>query len=474
MTTRVPRATGNRAVLTAGLVGATLLAAYTGVQLTSGASRTASVLPLVAVCALGLLALALTRFTVFLVAVLAVRSSLDAAKLEGSLDVNRQAGTAPASTWLDPGAILGVLFVCAAVVWLATRPSRTAPARALPVAAAAFVGAGALSLAGSGAPATTAGEVVRLVAAIVMIFVVERVVADDPRRRSLVLGAVLAAAIPPVLMTAYQVLTGTGLADVHGTRRPHGTFWHPNVLGMFCALLLVMAVALAAHARGRTRAVLVVTIAVLGAALVASAARGPWLAALAGLVVVALIQDRRLLPALAACLAGVVLLVPSVMSRIGELSTPYGAADAPESSLAWRFTHWGDALGLVPRNPVTGTGLGTARLQLGREIHNDYLRALVETGVLGLIAYVALFAALALTARRALRATSGRSRSIPRGIAVGFTGCLVTLMVIGVADNVMTSVVVLWYFAAFAGLAMNVAAGDGHPSLPRLERKTRE
>ena len=61
---------------------------------------------------IGLLALALARFEVFVLAVLASRTTLDAFKLGG------------AATIPDPAALLGILFIGVSVIWLITETRR--------------------------------------------------------------------------------------------------------------------------------------------------------------------------------------------------------------------------------------------------------------------------------------------------------------------------------------------------------------
>ncbi|MEZ0074726.1 O-antigen ligase family protein [Planotetraspora sp. GP83] len=461
---RVPVEKG---LVAAGLV-AVVLAVYSGVVFASGGSRTAVVLPVALAMAVALTVVAFSRFTVFLVVVLVVRASLDATKLASMGDTVDAGGGQPTSSSLfDPSSMLGVLFICAGLAWLVVQERRLPEARphpALPVAAAAFFGASLLSLLGSRAPAVSVGEVSRIGAFLIMIFVVERLVADDPSRTVPLLGAALVSGVIPVLVTIYQVVTGNGLVDLDGLMRPVGTFWHPNPLGEFCYTLLVMGVALLWHVRGRTRIALLLLLAGLGAALLATAARGAWIAALAGVVVVGLLQDRRVIYALGLIVAGVLVAVPSVLQRFSDLSQAYTPGGREANSLVWRLDHWFEAVDLLPDNPVTGIGLGTTRLVLYKEVHNDYVRALVESGVVGLLAYLGLLAALFVTARRALRVTSPRAGapavSLERGIAVGFTGCVVALSVSALSDNIMTAVAVMWYQAAFAGLALHIGAPE--------------
>ncbi|MFC7582733.1 O-antigen ligase family protein [Nonomuraea antimicrobica] len=374
------------------VLGAAAVAVLTGAQVAAAASRAAVVFPVVAVGLALLVYLAVTRFAAFVGATLAVRASLDTAR--GTLDTRVVGDYSELPAWLDPGTAVGVLFLVAGLAWLAAQPWKGVHPAIL-----AFLGVAGLSTLGSYDPATSAAELLRLATWLLMMVVVGRLTSEEPALRGPLLTAVFAAAVPPVVLTVHQVVTGADQAYVHGVLQPHGTFWHPNGLGLFCMLLALMGVSLLWWSRGRARLLLAVVVAGLAFALVASEARTAWLGAVAGLVVVAIAQDRRLLAVVG--LAGVAAAVV-LPSSLGESRTDAGYAG---NSVVWRFDHWEQALGLMERNPVTGTGLGTTKMLIIKEVHNDYLRAAVETGLLGLIAYLALLVTLALIAARALRAT---------------------------------------------------------------------
>jgi putative inorganic carbon (HCO3(-)) transporter len=117
---------------------------------------------------------------------------------------------------------------------------------------------------------------------------------------------------------------------------------------------------------------------------------------------------------------------------------------------------------LANRNPVTGIGPNMTQHQTAeaKKPHNDVLRAYVETGVVGLLAYLVMVFLLLHTARLALRrAPPG---SLERGIAVGFAGCAVAFVAVSLASNVISNVVTLWYFVAFAAAASAVARRPVH------------
>ncbi|MFI9553895.1 O-antigen ligase family protein [Nonomuraea endophytica] len=420
------------------ILGAAALAALTGAQLAASSARVAVVIPLAAAGLAVLAYLAVTRFALFVAAALAVRASLDLAK--GTLDTRTVGGAAELPLWLDPGTLLGVLFLLAGTVWLAVQPRIS-----VRPAIVFFFCVAALSAVGSSDPVTSAGETLRLAAWLLMIVVVACLVRQDRELVGPLLTAVFVAAIPPIALTLYQVVSGSDQAYVHGVLQPHGTFWHPNGLGLFSMLLLLMSLSVLPWSGSRL--VMGVLLAGLAFTLVASEARTAWFGAVAGLIVVALLQDRRIWFVIGLAGAAAAVILPS---SLGESRTEAGFAG---NSVVWRFDHWQQALGLMERNPVTGTGLGTTKLLIVKEVHNDYLRAIVETGLLGLAAYAALLVTLALAAARALRTARA---GIDRGVAVGLAACVAALAVAALADNVMTSVAVMWYLAAFAGLALGI------------------
>ena len=50
----------------------------------------------------------------------------------------------------------------------------------------------------------------------------------------------------------------------------------------------------------------------------------------------------------------------------------------------------------------------------------------------------------------AVRSVRRAPPGLPRRVAVGFAGCVAAFLVVSLASNVVSQVVLLWYFAAFA------------------------
>src|SRR5262245_17243026 len=285
---------------------------------------------------------ALYRFEAFMLGALVVRSSLDV--LGGS-----------GSRATEPATLLGGLFIAAALTWLFVNRARLHRPSPLTWAALAFVAAAALSLPAGVAPGRGLVELVRITGAALLLVMVEQVVRGDPARRRLLL-ALAASAVLPLAVLASQYVTGTRAAVRGDVSRFAGTFNHPNPFGAYLGLLLITFLAVRATAGGRRRAVFTAGAAACGVGLVATYARGAWVGAVIGVVVVAARVDRRLLARLAVIVVAVLVLVPSVGARATDLGAQRHLSGTAGDSLTWRLDYWGQVLDLAD-NPVTGIGL---------------------------------------------------------------------------------------------------------------------
>jgi putative inorganic carbon (HCO3(-)) transporter len=212
---------------------------------------------------------------------------------------------------------------------------------------------------------------------------------------------------------------------------------------------------------GRARAALGALLVLSLGFLVLTNTRGAIIGTALGLLVVALLhRSARLLVVLCVAAVAAVALVPAVGERFAQLSAAREVGGDPTgNTLAWRMAYWSEIVSLANQNPVTGIGPNMTQraTEEAKKPHNDILRAYVETGVLGLLAYLALLLMCLHTAALALRrAPPG---TLARGIAVGFAGCAVAFVAVSAASNVISNVVTLWYFVAFAAAASAVARG---------------
>jgi putative inorganic carbon (HCO3(-)) transporter len=449
---------------TALTVAAALLAAATAVVAAlamDGGHRMRVVLPLAAAAGVLVAVLALTRFAAYVLLMLAVRSCVDLFKLSGpTAGTGSDGGSVRV---LDPSTLVGVLFLVAAGLWLAAQFRARGRLNSSPLGVALLlVGAtGAVSALGSARPQSSALDVLRVLTVVAMFLVLEQLLPDDRAVRRMLL-AVYASLVLALGYTIVASLLGSPPSEVKGSFvRISGPFSQSTTFGRYLMFLVVFGFGVYRFLRGRARLALGVLLVVSLGFLVLTNTRGAIIGTALGLLVVALLhRSARLLAVL--CVAGIaaVALVPAVGERFAQLSAVRDVGGDPTgNTLAWRMAYWSEIVSLANQNPVTGIGPNMTQraTEEAKKPHNDVLRAYVETGVLGLLAYLAMLLMCLHTAALALRrAPPG---TLARGIAVGFAGCAVAFVAVSAASNVISNVVTLWYFVAFAAAASAVARG---------------
>jgi O-antigen ligase len=191
----------------------------------------------------------------------------------------------------------------------------------------------------------------------------------------------------------------------------------------------------------------------------------------AGLIVIGFIQSKKLVGLVVLGIVAAPLLIPGIGARFADLSETTQANGTPSNSLSWRMEYWQEAIALAKDSPVVGIGLKmvASDTEEGKQPHNDFVRVYVETGVLGLIAYIALIVTFFLTARKALRVTQRRIGELDRGLAVGSAAVALVFLTSGLVANVISQVVLLWYVFAFAGIAVAITRDAEAGAVPAVE-----
>lgn len=455
-----------RSLHVAGLaVVAVAISIGTAVLATRGASTLALISPAAAAAGIGLVVLACWRFEWFVLCVLSLRTLVDVTKIRPTASqLTPGISQPPTAVSSGPAAsALAVLFIVVATVWLLVqRRGRPAMRLTAPDAAFAFfVTACLLSTLGSVSRTGTLTESARILAAVLMFVVLQRLLTEVGQVRR-VLIACAVAFVAPVGLGIIQALTGGGYV-IGGVSRIVGSFLHPNTFGFFLTMFILMAVALLPHTPVRASWLLCAGGVVCSVLLLLTYSRGAWVALVVGLVVLGVLQTRVIFVVMIAG-AAVSLAVPSVLSRITNLASTTTTTGSSGNSLIWRLTYWTQISVLNRNNPVTGIGLKSTKFltDQSKAPHNDFLRAYVETGALGLLAFLVVLAVLLTIAHRALRTTTS---GLPRGVAVGFAAVLAAYLIDSLGDNLLSEVVVLWYFYAVAACAAAISTWRSPPAL---------
>lgn len=390
-------------------------------------------------------ALALGRMQLFVLAVLAVRTVVDIGKLA---DVGTSA--------TDPSSLLSLMFLGASITWIVANRRLPRVRSRLRTAILVFLAANAISIVASSNVPLSVFEFSRIASVAMMFLVVDRLVELDPGFARRVIATVALSCVAPIALTLATTLDGGQLAKSKGGfDRLTGTFEQANSFSRYLMFVLILGVACFVHVGPRVR-IAVGTMIVAGTAmLLLTYTRSSWLALVAGLLVVAWYQHRRAI--LAALAIGIVIasVVPSIGDRVSDLDDDRDVEGSAPNSFVWRMEYWADIIPLANESPVIGLGprITQERTEFAKQPHNDFVRAYVESGIVGFFAYLFVLWNLATTARAALRSPT---RGLDRGVVVAFAGCVLALVVVSFVANVISQVVVLWYFFAIAAVANQI------------------
>lgn len=426
----------------------------------TGGSKLLMIVPIACFAGLGLVLLGVVNFEAFVYATIVLRSSMDIVKPSSTSTGTAGVATAAASG-LDPAGGLAVIFILMAFFWYLTRKRerRVAPRASIHrVCLILFAGAGYLSIIDSGSFSVSLLEAIRVTAVVVMLAVLEVLLVDRDSIKRLI-GAIYVSAVIPVGLTMFNVVFHHAQFTSGGFDRYQGTFSQPNPFAIYLTMLIVMGAALFPHLTIRKRILMLALLVGCVISLYFTYTRSAWIACIIGLFLVAYLGRRRLMLGI---MIGSMLLslvaVPSIAQRFADLGQSTNASGTASNSLTWRFDYWGQVLPLANKDPITGIGLKMSSFETSqqKEPHNDFLRAYVETGVVGTIAYFLLLWSMGAVARQSVRFTRKRFGSYEHSIAVGFAGCVIAFVLISLVSNVISEVIVLWYYVAFAAAAYAV------------------
>ncbi len=332
---------------------------------------------------------------------------------------------------LGPGDILTLGFFGGVVWYLASkaRAGELAPLWRAPtvVPVLAFLGLAGFSLLYSQEATLGARDILKFASAYSVYLLL---VADPPdaRRLRLLLIGIAVGSVVPIAVGLGQILTGAAeVNEYQGWSRVQSVFVDPNTYGFYLVTVLAAAWALRGQVSAKARAWLDVLSLAAFASVFLTLSRNS-VAALAILVVVIGIRQRKILITAVLVTAVVLLAAPQVGSRGTQVITSEAAStegrvrqgeNAQRTSLTGRVEIWGDGLELWRQRPLLGVGFGGTTVAVGHNAHNDYLRSLVEAGLVGIVCFGAAMVSIVLLGRR----TGAGREDAPRalmGLTLGY------------------------------------------------------
>lgn len=262
--------------------------------------------------------------------------------------------------------------------------------------------------------------------------------------------------------------------------RVQSYFDNPNTFGEVLVMLLPLALALAVCSRRKLgRAAAAFLWLVGAAALVMTYSRAGYLGLALSVAVTVYLLRPSLIPALLAlCVAAIPFLPSAVWTRILTIG------NFNDTTTSSRFPLYEAALNVLKQSPVTGAGLGSDvvrqyikdfRLYHGSapfvHAHNFYLQIWLETGLLGIVSFLA---AMYWAVRRGITTVRRTPPSPERTILCCASAGLCGIALCGMADfpwHYPRLMCVFWYLFAVALAGVKVCAASAETAAPSVTRK---
>ncbi len=322
---------------------------------------------------------------------------------------------------------------------------------------------------------------------------------DTKEEAKLLLYAFLASVSFIALHGIYQYIIGVPIpanwvaaADASVRTRVYSITGSPNILGALMVLAAPIAASLIYYAeKPRAKIFFFGLTGIICLCDLFTFSRGSWVGLVAAVVIFALFLDARLIVVMLGIVSAILVAVPTIASRLAYLFTNDYANAAAAGG---RSVRWETGLDLLHENsPWLGFGLGRfgGAVAMNNKVldeteefsyfymDNYYLKTLVETGYIGIIAFILCLAVLVFLGFKAIfRAGRGYHTDFSKDplirnakndlvLCVGVFCGLIAVLVHCYWENIFEEPYMMAYFWALASVLLIL------PELPSSrERKT--
>ncbi|MFB8787563.1 MAG: O-antigen ligase family protein [Potamolinea sp.] len=275
----------------------------------------------------------------------------------------------------------------------------------------------------------------------------------------------LPSVLPPLLAPSQGDFTGG--APSESTSRIRGTLGHPNTFVTF--ILMFMGLTYWRFTQSKQRLPWILLLGLLAFFYVST--KSLFGLMMLGTFIVVLIAPRLSLPSL---IGGILLFVVVIglfgstefgQERLGSIGqTPLGNPDidiwraillsaGDGNSFNWRIMQWTYLMGQWQLYPILGYGLGISAHVSTNQLypHNDYVRALVEGGIVGFVIYLLFFGVQIVHLIQLFRQSS--SKNGQRELCLVLLALLLALPVGMITENIWSHTTFFFYWWTLFGVA---------------------
>lgn len=283
-----------------------------------------------------------------------------------------------------------------------------------------------------------------------------------PTARKTIITAILLTAALPLSLAVLQLVTDTGFSDNLGTDgRLYGTFKHPNSFASFLLIIITILI-YRIFSRDKNAINKNTTIILLGVTLVLmllTFSRGGWFALIIFFALFSIFRAPKILFITVIFAIVIFFTSQTVHDRIEDIYNP-----PADSSIRWRAEQWKNAIAAWQLSPIYGYGAGTEIAIFEHEqgfyagnpyTHNDLIKALQETGVIGLVLFTGLLlTTFILLIKKYLNLPHNNTQLFVLTIALLF----IAETAFGMSSNIWRGTAVQWILWTLIACALSLNA----------------
>jgi O-antigen ligase len=234
---------------------------------------------------------------------------------------------------------------------------------------------------------------------IASLFVIPYNLIDSTEEGERSLRYFLYTALVPVFYGLYQIATGNLMVSKEHLDtvflRVTSFFVHPNAYAFYLGVVAIGLIVYLARARAWQKWFYYLLLVLVAVSIIFTYSRSVWLT-LCGSLLIGGFWRKKIFPVMAVlALIVVVFFSGTIIRRFGDITGGGNKEAVYSNSLEFRKSITHDLLyKAFPKHPVLGFGLGSANMVVssftGMDTipHNDYMRVLVETGLVGFVAFI--------------------------------------------------------------------------------------
>lgn len=261
--------------------------------------------------------------------------------------------------------------------------------------------------------------------------------------------------IAPFTMALYQFVFNRGATMTAGYSRVMGTFVHPNQFAYYLLLAIILAIFVFFESNSsNTKGLMVLIGSVASAFLFITYTRGAWITAVFIVIAFGVLKYRKIFIYIIPAVLVLLLLLPTIQERFSDLLGSDVTGSQSENSIEARLNIWRDTFPLFLKSPIIGVGWGTAKVITFRPTHNDLVRFLAETGILGVLLYLLMFLSLLRLSWRTYRQSADPYLS---GLALSFFILTMAYFFLSLDSNLIRNIALQWVFWALAAIVYRIS-----------------